>query len=154
VLSIFRRNQILRLISNYCYTLINFIHFVRYLKYRLIVFVNRMLKRIFGPMREELAGVRTRLHNEVLHNQYASPNIIRMIKSRRMRWAGHVARMGKMRNAYNVLNWKPEWERLLGRSRCRWEDNIGMVLGKIVSEIRTGCIYLRVRNSGGFLWKL
>jgi hypothetical protein len=65
-----------------------------------------------------------KLHNEELHNLYSSPNIIRMIKSRRMRWAGHVARKGETRNAYRIVVGKPEGKRSLGRPRCRWVDNI------------------------------
>jgi hypothetical protein len=72
-----------------------------------------------------------KLHNEELHNLYSSPNIIRMIKSRRMRWAGHVARMGERRNAYRILVGKPERRRPLGRPRCRWVDNIKMDLRDI-----------------------
>jgi hypothetical protein len=64
---------------------------------------NRVLRRIFGPMKENVTGGWTRLHNEELHNLYASPNIVRVIKSRRVRWAGHLAGMGKMRNTYSVL---------------------------------------------------
>jgi hypothetical protein len=66
------------------------------------VFENRVLRRIFGPEKEEMAEGWTRLHNEELHNLYASPNVIPVIKSRRMRWAGHVTRMGEMRNAYSI----------------------------------------------------
>jgi hypothetical protein len=69
------------------------------------------------------------LHNEELHNLYCSPSIIRIIKSRRMRWAGHVARMGAKRNAYRILVGRPEGKRPLGRPRRRWEDNNGMDLG-------------------------
>jgi hypothetical protein len=76
-------------------------------------------------------GERRQLHNEELHNLYSSPNIIKMIKSRRMRWAGHVARMGETRNAYRILVGKPEGERPLGRPRCRWVDNIKMDLREI-----------------------
>jgi hypothetical protein len=72
------------------------------------VFENRMLRRIFGPRSDEVTGDWRKLHNEELHNLYSSPNIIRMIKSRRMRWAGHVARMGETRNAYRILVGKPE----------------------------------------------
>jgi hypothetical protein len=74
-----------------------------------------------------------KLHNEELHNLYSSPSIIRMIKSRRMRWAEHVARMGEKRNAYTrrILVGKPEEKRPPGRSRCRWEDNIKMDLKEI-----------------------
>jgi hypothetical protein len=67
---------------------------------------------------------RRKLHNEELHNFYCLPSIIRIIKSRRMRWAGHVARMGEKRNAYRILVGKPEGKRPLGRPRRRWEDNI------------------------------
>jgi hypothetical protein len=67
------------------------------------VFENRVLRRIFGPKRDEVMGDWRKLHNEELHTFYSSPNIIRMIKSRRMRWAGHVARMGDQRNAYRIL---------------------------------------------------
>jgi hypothetical protein len=69
-----------------------------------------------------------RLHNEELHNSYTSANVIRVIQSRRMRWAGHKARMGQMRNMYKILVGKPEGKRLLGRPRCRWEFNIRMDL--------------------------
>jgi hypothetical protein len=72
------------------------------------VFENRVLRRIFGPKRKEVTGDWRRLHNEELHNLYASPNIIYEIKSRRMRWIEHVARMGGMRNAYRILVSKPE----------------------------------------------
>jgi hypothetical protein len=80
-----------------------------------------VLRRIFGPKRDEVTGDWKKLHNEDLHNLYSSPNIIRMIKSRRMRWAEHVARMGKTRNAYRIL---VEGKRPLGRQRRRWVDNI------------------------------
>jgi hypothetical protein len=96
-------------------------------EHRLMVFENRMLRRIFGP-RDEVAGDWRKLHNEELHNLFSSPNTIRMIKSRRMRWAGHVARMGETRNAYRILVGKPEGKRPLGRPRCRWVDNIKMNL--------------------------
>jgi hypothetical protein len=76
---------------------------------------NRVLRIIFAPKREELAGGWRRLHNEELNSSYASPNVIRVIKSRRMRWAGHVARMGKMRNAYSILVGKAEGKRPFGR---------------------------------------
>jgi hypothetical protein len=72
-----------------------------------------------------------KLHNEELHDLYSSPSIIRIIKSRRMRWAGHVARKGKKRNAYRLLVGKPEGKRPLGRSRRRWVDNIRMYLGEV-----------------------
>jgi hypothetical protein len=85
---------------------------------------DRVLRRIFGPKRDHVTGDWRKLHNEELHNLYSSPNIIRMIKSRRMRWAGHVGRMGERRNAYRILVWKPEGKGPLGRPRRRWVDNI------------------------------
>jgi hypothetical protein len=87
--------------------------------YRLRIFENRVLGRIFGPERDEVTGDSRKLHNEGLHNLYSPPNIIRIIKPRRMRWAGHVVRMGEKRNAYRILVGKPEGNRPLGRSRRR-----------------------------------
>jgi len=83
-----------------------------------------VLRRIFGPRREEVTGEWRRLHNEELNDLYSSPNIVRGIKSRRMRWAGHVARMGEEMGVYRVLVGKPEGRRPLGRPRRRWTDNI------------------------------
>jgi hypothetical protein len=94
------------------------------------VFKNRVLRRIFGPKREEDGSWR-KLHNVELHNQDSSPNIVRVIKSRRMRWAGHVARMGEGRGVYKVLVGSPEGKRPLGRPKHRWEDNIKMDLREI-----------------------
>jgi hypothetical protein len=88
------------------------------------VFENRVLRRMFGPKRDEVIGGWRKLHSEELHNLYCSPSIIRIIKSRRMRWAGYVARMGEKRTAYRILVGKPEGKRPLGRLRRRWEDNI------------------------------
>jgi hypothetical protein len=95
------------------------------------VFENRVLRRIFGPKRDKMKGEWRKLHSEELHNLYSSPDIIRQIKSRRMRWAEHVARMGEERKVYKVLMGKPEGKRLLGRPRRRWEDGIRMDLRKI-----------------------
>jgi hypothetical protein len=95
------------------------------------VFENRVLRRIFGPKRDEVTGEWRKLHSEELRIVYSSPNIIRQIKSRRMRWAGHVARMGEERNVYRVLMGNPEGKRPLGRPRRRWEDGIRMDLRKI-----------------------
>jgi len=95
---------------------------------RLRVFENRVLRRISGPKRDEVTGEWRKLHNEELNDLYCSPNIVRVIKSRRMRWAGHVARMGERRGVYRVLVGKPEGRRSLGRTRHRWEDNIKMDL--------------------------
>jgi hypothetical protein len=81
---------------------------------------------MFGPKRDEVTGGWRKLHNEELRDLYSSPSIIRIIKSRRMRWAGHVARMGEKRNVYRLLVGKPEGKRPLGRPRRRWVDNIKM----------------------------
>jgi hypothetical protein len=95
------------------------------------VFENRVLIRIFGPKRDEVTAQWRKLHNEELHNLYSSPDIIRQVKSRRMRWAGHVARMGEERKVYKVLAGKPEGKRPLGRPRRKWEDGIRMDLREI-----------------------
>jgi hypothetical protein len=95
------------------------------------VFENRVLRRIFGLKRDEVAGGCRKLYNEELHNLYSSPSIIRMIKSRRMRWAGHVALMGEKRNLYRILVGNPEGKRPLGRPRRRWVDNIKMDLREV-----------------------
>jgi hypothetical protein len=99
---------------------------------RLRVFENRVPRRIFGPKRDEEAGEWRKLHNEEFHILYLIPNIIRQIKSRRMRWAGHVTRMGEERKMYRVLVGKPEGKRPLGRPRRRWEDGIRINLREIV----------------------
>src|SRR5215470_10217895 len=98
---------------------------------RLRVFENRVLRRIFGHTRDEATGDWRRLHNEELNDLYSSPNIIRVIKSRRMRWAEHVARRGEGRGAYRILVGRPEGRRPLGRPRRRWEDNIKMDLREV-----------------------
>jgi hypothetical protein len=87
-----------------------------------------VLRRIFGPKRDEVTGGCRKLHNEELHNLYSSQSIIRVIKARRMRWAGHTAQRGEKRNAYRTLVGKPEGKRPLGRPRRRWVDNIKMDL--------------------------
>jgi hypothetical protein len=99
-------------------------------EHRLRVFENRVL-RIFGPKWDEVTGEWRKLHNEELRDFYSSPSIIRTIKSRRMRWAGHVARMGVKRHAYRLLVGKPEGKRPLGRPRRSWVDNIRMDLGEV-----------------------
>jgi hypothetical protein len=98
-------------------------------EHRLRVFENRVL-RIFGPEREEDGSWR-KLHNDELHNLYSSPNIVRVIKSKRMRWAGHVARIGEGRDVYRILIGRPEGKRPLERHRRRWEDNIKIDLREI-----------------------
>jgi hypothetical protein len=93
-------------------------------KHGLRVFENRVLKRIFGLKGWEVTGEWKKMHSEELHNLYSSPSIIIMMKSRRMRWTGHVARMEEKRNAYRLLVRKLEGKRPLGRQRRRWVDNI------------------------------
>jgi hypothetical protein len=97
------------------------------------VFENRVLRRIFGPKRDEVTGECRKLHNRELHNLYSSPDIIRQIKSRRMTWAGHVARMGEGKNVYRVLVGKPEGKNHLkdqsvdGRMVSKW--TLGRLVG-------------------------
>jgi len=105
-------------------------------EWRLRVFENKVLRRIFGPRRDEVTGDWSRLHNEELNDLYSSPNIVRVIKWRRMRWAGHVTRMGEERGVYWVLVGKLEGKRPLGRTRRRWVDNIRMDLQEV------GCGYV------------
>jgi hypothetical protein len=95
------------------------------------VFENRVLKMIFGPKRASVAGGLRKLHNEELRDLYSSPSIMRIIKSRRMRLAGNVARMGDKRNSHKLLTGKPGGESPLGRPRRRWVDNIRKDLGKV-----------------------
>jgi hypothetical protein len=104
-------------------------------KHKLRMFENRMLRRTFGPKRDGVTGGWRKLHNEELHNLYSSPSTIRIIKSRRMRWAGHVARMGEKRNVYRLLVGKPEGKGPLGRLRRRWIDNIKMNILEIVLNV-------------------
>ena len=95
-----------------------------------------MLRRISGPRKDEVTGEWRRLHNEELNDLYSSPNIVRVIKSRRMRWAGHVARKGEERGVYRVLVGKPKGRRPLGRPRRRWADNTRTDLQEV------GCVYM------------
>jgi hypothetical protein len=95
-------------------------------EHRLRALQNRVLKTLFGSKRDEVRGGWRKLHIEELHNLYSSPSTITIIKSMRMGWAGHVARMGEKMNAYKILVGKPEVKRSLGRPRCRWVDNIKM----------------------------
>jgi hypothetical protein len=95
------------------------------------VLENRVLRRIFGPKRVEVTGEWKKLHNEELRALYSSPSMIRIMKARRIRWAGHVARIGEKRNAYRLLVGKPEGRRPLGRPKRRWVDNIRMDLVEV-----------------------
>ena len=99
------------------------------------MFENRVLRRVFGPKRNEVTGEWRKLHNEELSDLYSLPNIVRVVKSRRMRWAGHVACMREGRGVHRFLVGKPEGKRPLGRPRRRWEDNIKMGL----QEVRGVC---------------
>ena len=92
---------------------------------------NKVLRGIFAPKWDEVTGEWRKLHNGELSDLYCSLNIVRVIKSRRMRWAGYVARMGERRGMYRVLVGKPEGKRPLGKPRCRWEDNSKMDLQEV-----------------------
>jgi hypothetical protein len=100
-------------------------------EHRLRLLENRVLRRIFGPKRDEVTGEWRKLHNEELRDLYSSPSIIRIIKCRRMRWVGHIAQIGEKRNVYRLLVGKPEGKTPLGRPRCRCVDNIRMDLGEV-----------------------
>jgi hypothetical protein len=114
---------------------------------RLRVFENRVLRRVFGPKRNEVTGEWRKLHNEELSDLYS----VRVVKSRRMRWAGHVERMGEGRGVYRVLVGKPEGKRPLGRPRSRWKDNIKMDL----EEVGGGCEdWMELAQGRGRWWAL
>jgi hypothetical protein len=102
---------------------------------RVRVFENRVLRRVFGSKRNEVTGEWRKLHNEEFSDLYSLPNIVRVVKSRRMRWAGHVALMGEARGVHRVLMGKPEGKRPLGRPRRRWEGNIKTD----IQEVGGGC---------------
>jgi hypothetical protein len=116
-------------------------------EHRLGMFENRVLRKIFGPKSDGVTGEWRKLHNEELHDLYFSPSIIRIIKTRRRRWAGHVSRMGEKRNAYRLLVGKPEGRRPLGRPRRRWLDGIRMDL----VDLWTGLVWLRIGTGGELL---
>jgi hypothetical protein len=109
------------------------------------VFENRVLRRVFGPKKDEVTGEWMKLHNEELHNLYSSPDIIRQVKSRRMMWAGHAARMGEERKVYKVLVGKHAGKRPLGRPRRRW------TLGRLAWGVWIGFDWLRAGTGGGLL---
>jgi hypothetical protein len=112
------------------------------------VFENRVLRRIVGTVRDEVMEGWRKLHNEELHNLYSSSNIIRMIKSRRIRWTGHIACIAERRNAYRILMERPEGKRPLGRPRLTWED-IKWILERQDGVVWTGLFWLRIGTSGG-----
>ena len=114
------------------------------------MFENMVLKRIFGPKRDEVTGEWRKLHNQEPKGLYCSPNIVRMIKLR-MRWVGHVARVEEMRCAYRVLVETSEGKRPLGRPRHIWEDNTKMDPQEVGWGIWTGLIWLRIGTDGGHL---
>jgi hypothetical protein len=119
--------------------------------HRMSVFENRVLRRIFGPKRDEVTGEWRELYNEELHNLYSSPDIIRQITPRRMKWAGHVARVGEEIKVYKVLVGKPEGKTPLGRPRRRWEDGIRMDLREIGWGVWFGFDWLRIGSVGELL---
>jgi hypothetical protein len=115
------------------------------------VFENRVLRRVFWPKRDEVIGEWRPLHNEELNDLYSLPNIVRVVKSRRMRWAWHVVRMGEERGVHRVLVGKPNVKRPLGRPRRRWEDNIKMDIQEVGGIVGTGWSWLRIGTGGGHL---
>jgi hypothetical protein len=119
-------------------------------EHRLRVFENRVLRRIFGPKRDEATGEWRKLHNEELRDLYSSPSIIRLIRLR-MRWTGHVARMGEKRYAYRLLVGNPEGKRPLGRPRHGWVDNVRMDLREVGRVMWTGLVWLGVGTGGELL---
>ena len=118
---------------------------------KLRVFENMVLRRIFGPRREEVRGEWRRLHNEELNDLYCSHNIVRVIKSRRMRWAGHVARMGEERGVYRVLVGKPEERRPLGDLGVEGWIILGRISRRWDVGIWTGLGWPRIETGGGRL---
>ena len=115
------------------------------------MFENRVLRGIFGAKRDEVTGEWRKLHNEELNDLYCSPNIVRVIKSRRIRWAGHVACNGERGGVYRVLVRKPGGKRPLGRPRRRWEDNIKMDLQEVGCGVWTESSWIRIGTGGVYL---
>ena len=114
------------------------------------MFENRVLRRIFGPKREEVTGEWRKLHNEELRDLYSLPNIVRVVKSRRMRWAGHVARMGEGRGVHSVLVVKPEGKRPLGRPDVDGRIILRWIFRKW-EGVETGWSWLRIGTGGGYM---
>jgi hypothetical protein len=121
-------------------------------EHRLRLFENRVLRRIFGPKRDKVTGEWRRSHDQELNDLYSSPSIIQVIKSRRMRWVGHVANMEERKGAYRNLVGRPEGRRPLGRPRHRREDNIKMDLHEVGWGAWTGLSWLRIGTGGGLLY--
>jgi hypothetical protein len=119
-------------------------------EHRLRVFENRVMRRIFGP-KMEVEGSWRKLHNDELHGLYSSLNIVRVIKTRRLRWAGHVACIGQGRGVYRVLVGKPDGKRPLGRPRRRWKCNFKMDLREIGIDVANWIRLAQVGSSGGIL---
>jgi hypothetical protein len=122
-----------------------------YLKYkndRLRVFENSVLRRIFGPKRDEMTGGWSKVYNEELHNLCYLSSMIRMMKSGRMRWAGHVSRRGPKRHACRILRGKPDGKKPLGKPSHGWVDNVEMDLEEILWGGWSGLIWLRIGTSG------
>ena len=117
---------------------------------RLRVFENRVLRRVFGPKRDEVTGEWRKLHND-LSDLYSLPNIVRVVKSRRMRWAGHVARMGQGRGVHRVLVGRPEGKIPLGRPRRDGGIILRWIFRKWAGVVRTGWSWLRIGTGGGHL---
>jgi hypothetical protein len=115
---------------------------------KLRVFENRVLRRIFGPKSDEVTGERRKLHNEELCDLYSLPSIIRIIKSRRMRWAGHVARMGEKRNAYRLLVGNPEGKNHQEDQDIGYWIILGWILERWDGLMWTGLVWLRIRTGG------
>jgi hypothetical protein len=114
-----------------------------------------VLRRVFGPKRDEVTGEWRKLYNEELNDLYSLPNIVRVVNSRRMKWAGHVARMGEERGVHRVLVGTPEGKRPLGRPRCRREDNIKMDFQEVGGGGQvggTGRSWLGIGTGGGHWW--
>ena len=116
------------------------------------MFENRVLRRVFGPKRDEVTWELRKLHNEELNDLYSLPNIVRVVKSRRMRWAGHAARMGEDRGVHRVLVGKPEGKRPLGRPRRRWRIILRWIFRKLEWVVGTGWSWLRIETGDGHLW--
>ena len=116
------------------------------------MFENRVLRKVFGPKRDEMTGEWRKLHNEELNDLYSSPNIVRAVKSRRMRWAGHVARMGEDRGVHRVLVGKPEGNSHWGDQNVDGTVILIWILRKLEGVVGTGWSWLRIGTGGGHLW--